>query len=142
MVALASQHRHSYLRSVEVCSRWSFVSARCINSYMKYCMCVLHCARACSNFEIEVYTCAAPLYIKLLQLYYRISFITMSAGSSMDRADGPSPGTYDVPAWVERFEKICLRGLLDNRSAKNFKADGVANVEVRGRARIRCELDC
>ena len=65
----------------------------------------------------------------------------MSAGSSMGRADGPSPGTYDVPAWLERFEITTLRGLLDNRSAKNFKADGVADVEVRGRARRRCELD-
>ena len=48
----------------------------------------------------------------------------------MDRADGPSTGTYNVPAWLERFEITTLRGLLDNRSAKNFKADGVADVQV------------
>ena len=59
----------------------------------------------------------------------------------MDRADVPSPGTYDVPAWVERFEITTLRGFLDNRSAKKIKADGVADVQVWGRARCRCELD-
>ena len=48
----------------------------------------------------------------------------------MDRADDPSPGSWDVPAWLERFEITTLRGLLDNRSANDFKVDGVADVQV------------